>query len=87
MSHPNQEDQTQMDKLNALLDYFPYATLVPMAILLALLPFVPQPHLMEKIIMLKNGTLSKPIDIFDLIMHGAPLALLLAKASRDYLIR
>jgi len=76
-----------MDKFNALLDYFPYSSLVPIAILLALLPFFPQPHLMEKLIMLKNGALSKPIDIFDLLMHGAPLALLLAKATRDYLIR
>ncbi|MDH5677363.1 MAG: hypothetical protein OEZ55_05465 [Nitrospinota bacterium] len=75
------------DKINLALDYFPYATLAPIAILLALLPFAPQPHLVEKLIMLKNGTLAKPIDIFDLLMHGTPLALLMAKAARDYLIR
>jgi len=75
------------EKLNMALDYFPYSTLAPFAVLLALLPFAPMPHLMEKLIMLKNGTLSKPIDIFDLFMHGIPLALLLGKLTRDYLIR
>ena len=40
-------------------------------------PFTPEPHLWQKLKMLANGTLLRPIDIFDLIMH-ASLPLLLA---------
>ena len=38
----------------------------------------------KKLIMLKNGTLNKPIDIFDLFYHSAPLILLIIKFIRDY---
>ena len=41
-----------------------------------LAPFHPMPHVLEKIIMLKNGQLHRPIDIFDLLFHLAPLLLL-----------
>ena len=33
--------------------------------------------------MLSAGTLSKPIDIFDLLMHGTPVTLLLIKLVRQ----
>jgi len=33
--------------------------------------------------MLKNGTLNRPIDIFDLFFHLLPTAVLLAKWIRD----
>jgi hypothetical protein len=49
------------------------------------IPFRPMPHVMEKLIMLKNGTLNKPIDILDLFYHTAPLMLLIVKLIRDYL--
>jgi hypothetical protein len=49
-----------------------------------LAPFYPMPHVVEKILMLKNGTLKKPIDIFDLFFHLSPLALLVLKIIRDY---
>jgi len=52
------------------------------ALLLGLAPFVPEPHVWEKLKMLANGTLSRPIDIFDLLMHGAPWVLLAIKLSR-----
>ena len=42
------------------------------------------PHFVEKLIMLKNGTLKKPIDIFDLFYHTAPSILLIIKTLRDY---
>ena len=32
--------------------------------------------------MLAAGTLSRPIDIFDLVLHASPWALLLAKLGR-----
>ena len=50
-----------------------------MAVLLALLPFSPEPHLWEKLKMLAAGTLVRPIDIFDLLMHGAPMVLVALK--------
>jgi hypothetical protein len=49
-----------------------------------LLPFKPMPHVLEKLIMLKNGTLNEPMDIFDLFFHTAPLILLIIKFIRDY---
>jgi len=66
----------------AWLDKIPLAPLALVAVLLALAPFVPEPHLWEKLKMLAAGTLSRPIDIFDLFLHGAPLVLLIAKLVR-----
>ncbi len=66
------------------LDSIPYGALVPVAILMALAPFYPVPHLVEKLGMLKNGTLVKPLDIFDLLWHLAPILLLAAKLGKDY---
>ena len=60
-----------------------YSILVPVAVLLALAPFVPEPHLVEKLRMLSRGQLSRPIDIFDLFLHATPLALLLVKVGMD----
>jgi hypothetical protein len=50
------------------------------------LPFRPMPHVLEKLIMLKNGMLNKPRDIFDLFFHTVPSILLIIKFFRDYLI-
>ena len=61
------------------LDNIPLALLLPLAVFLALAPFVPEPHLWEKLKMLADGNLRRPIDIFDLFLHGAPLALLILK--------
>lgn len=64
------------------LDRIPLKTLVVMALLLGLAPFAPEPHLWEKLKMLFGGTLAKPIDIFDLFLHGTPALLLVAKLIR-----
>ena len=61
------------------LDNFSYPILIGFTILLGLAPFRPEPHLVEKLDMLFQGTLSKPLDIFDLIMHSTPLFLLVLK--------
>ncbi len=66
------------------LDRIPYSLLVPATVLMLLAPFRPMPHALEKLIMLKNGVLRRPLDIFDLFLHLAPLALLLLKAARDF---
>jgi hypothetical protein len=70
----------------ALLDSIPYGALAIFAVALGLAPFFPMPHLMEKLIMLKNGALVKPIDIFDLLMHATPILLLGAKLVKDYVL-
>ena len=57
----------------------PYFVLIGASILMALLPFQPEPHLLEKSRMLLQGVLSKPIDIFDLFWHSLPMFLLVAK--------
>ena len=57
----------------------PWTFLLPAAVLLGLAPFRPEPHLVEKLRMLVNGQLVRPVDIFDLLMHGGPLLLVTAK--------
>jgi hypothetical protein len=52
------------------------------ALFLGLAPFYPEPHLWEKLRMLADGTLVRPIDIFDLFLHGLPLAVLGLKLAR-----
>jgi hypothetical protein len=64
------------------LDRISWGLLLPVAVLLGLAPFLPEPHLWEKLKMLAAGALVKPIDIFDLVMHAAPLALVAAKLAR-----
>jgi hypothetical protein len=47
---------------------------------LGLAPFVPVPHVVEKLGMLARGQLVRPIDWFDLVLHGSPWAALIGKA-------
>ena len=67
----------------SFLDRIPYPILIGFTILMALAPFSPEPHLLEKLRMLVNGVLTSPIDIFDLIWHLLPVILLLLKLIRD----
>ena len=64
-------------------DSIPYPVLIIAAVLLLLAPFKPMPHVVEKLIMLKEGTLRKPIDIFDLLFHLLPTILFFLKVIRD----
>ncbi len=57
----------------------PYPILIIATIFMALAPFVPEPHLVEKLRMLSQGTLTKPLDIFDLFWHLLPAILLAVK--------
>ena len=61
------------------IDRQPLFLFLVIAMTLGLAPFFPEPHLWEKLKMLAAGTLSKPIDIFDLLMHGTPWVLLVTK--------
>ena len=58
------------------LDRIPLPLFIALAIWMALAPFTPEPHLLEKLRMLSNGTLSRPLDMFDLLLHALPLILL-----------
>ena len=53
--------------------------LIVLCLTLGLAPFTPEPHLWEKLKMLAVGELAKPIDVFDLVLHGTPWLLLLIK--------
>jgi hypothetical protein len=44
---------------------------------LGLAPFYPEPHFFEKIRWLVQGHPFRPIDVFDVFLHGAPWAWLL----------
>lgn len=66
------------------LDKIPFIPLVMVSLLLGLAPFVPEPHVWEKLKMLFDGSLAKPIDIFDLFMHGTPWVLLGLKTIRHF---
>jgi hypothetical protein len=66
----------------AILDKIPFPVLLFVALALGLAPFFPEPHLWEKLKMLAAGSLVKPIDILDLLMHAAPVLLLVAKVIR-----
>lgn len=61
-----------------MLDKLPFSLLVILCLTIGLAPFNP-PHLWEKLSMLAKGQLVRPIDWFDLLMHGAPWVLLLLK--------
>lgn len=64
------------------LDSIPLWALVVGTVFLGLAPFTPEPHLFEKIRMLVNGTLTRPIDIFDLFLHGTLPVLLIIRLVR-----
>lgn len=63
-----------------LLESTPWFVLIIAAVALGLAPFGSEPHLVEKVRMLFNGTLRRPIDWFDLLMHAFPIILLALKA-------
>jgi hypothetical protein len=65
------------------IDSIPYAVLGIVAVLMALAPFGSTPHLVEKWRMLFAGTLRRPLDWFDLVLHTAPIALLILKIAFD----
>lgn len=64
------------------LDKLPLGMLIIICATLGLAPFVPEPHIWEKLKMLADGALTRPIDIFDLFLHGTPWVVLAAKLVR-----
>lgn len=66
----------------SFLDQIPLSILVVACLTLGLAPFLPEPHIWEKLKMLVAGDLVKPIDMFDLALHAAPFVVLGLKLLR-----
>lgn len=64
-----------MELLAQILNQFSWPIVIILCLTLGLAPFFPEPHIWEKLKMLVGGTLVKPIDIFDLLMHAAPFVI------------
>ena len=68
-----------MRKLLSLINRLPWTVVLIACATLGLAPFTPEPHVWEKLKMLGSGTLSRPIDMFDFFLHGAPFIVAGAK--------
>ena len=64
------------------IDEIPLGLLVAMALTLGLAPFVPEPHIWEKLKMLAAGELRRAVDWFDLLLHATPWVLLAIRLIR-----
>jgi len=71
--------------MTTLMDKITYRSLFFAGILLGLAPFFPEPHSVEKMKMLLDGNLVKPIDIFDLVFHTFPILLMIVKILLPFL--
>ncbi|HDL19767.1 MAG TPA: RND transporter [Nitrospirae bacterium] len=60
-----------------------WGLVIILCLTLGLAPFSP-PHIVEKIRMLVHGELKKPIDRFDLFLHGIPWGLLVLKGIASF---
>ena len=65
-----------------LFDRLPLAVFAVAAVWMAIAPVYPQPHLLEKFNMFMAGSLSRPMDIFDVFFHSVFSVLLLVKIVR-----
>ena len=61
------------------IDQMPWLLAIVLCLTLGLAPFVPEPHILEKLRMLVKGTLTRPLDILDLLLHAAPFILVVVK--------
>lgn len=65
--------------MKSWLNRLPWWVVILLSATLGLAPFVPQPHLLEKLQMLSRGELKQIVDIFDLLFHASPFAILILK--------
>jgi hypothetical protein len=77
------EEGRSMKQILEWVDRAPLAGFLVVALTLGLAPFSPEPHVWEKLKMLYAGELVRPIDIFDLFLHGIPWLALAFKLYRD----
>ena len=66
----------------SFIDKLSLPLLAAITVLMLGAPFVPEPHLVEKAKMLLAGTLTRPLDLFDVFWHLLPAALLTLKLLR-----
>lgn len=66
-----------------ILDKLSWPIVLLLCATIGLAPFAPEPHVWEKLKMLAAGELARPIDIFDLALHGAPFLLAALKLARE----
>ena len=64
--------------MGQFLDKVPWGIIILLCLTLGLAPYKP-PHILEKLQMLFGGRLVRPIDWFDLFLHGSPWILLVLK--------
>ncbi len=64
------------------IDRIPFPLLIVITVFMLGAPFVPEPHLVEKMRMLADGTLTRPLDVFDVFWHLLPASLLAIKLVR-----
>ncbi|MGH1356762.1 MAG: RND transporter [Thalassovita sp.] len=65
------------------LDSISWTTILLICATLGLAPFVPEPHIWEKLKMLLAGELTRPLDMFDMLFHGLPWLVAAMKAVRQ----
>lgn len=78
------EKANMIMELNKFFTNLPLSMIIILCLTIGLAPFNP-PHLWEKLQMLVKGQLVKPVDWFDLFLHGIPWILLLIKIG--YLLK
>ena len=64
------------------IDRIPFPLIIILALFMIGAPFVPEPHLLQKMRMLSEGNLTKPLDIFDVFWHLLPTIILIIKLVR-----
>lgn len=71
--------------LNRILDSLPPGPIMIFGGLYFFMPIIPEPHLVQKFLMIKNGIPLAPIDIFDIIVHtlGGVMAVLMFRRQRQ----
>jgi len=64
--------------MEQFLNKLPWGIIIILCMTLGLAPYKPN-HIVEKVTMLMQGKLVRPIDWFDLLLHGTPWVLLILK--------
>lgn len=72
-----------MKRFMAWVDRTPVWLFVVLVATLGLSPWVPEPHIAEKVRWLLAGELARPMDVFDLVLHAVPWLLLGLKLGRE----
>ena len=66
------------------LDKAPLWVVVALAVWMAVAPIAPEPHLISKLRLLSQGAMVRPLDVFDLCLHLAPMLLLAWRLWRQF---